>query len=131
HASAWAAAVTTCTSSPMPATRSSVERSSVWPPDPSGSRCLGCATRLSGHSRVPLPPASTRTCRLKEGLARARREKGGGAGIAGEVGGEVGVLPGQVEIVASEMPERGHLAVDGPAQLERADDPERRQIDVL
>ena len=67
HASACDAAVTTRTESPMPSTRSTEARSSVAPPAASGSKCFGLASRLSGHSRVPLPPARTRTCRLTMG----------------------------------------------------------------
>src|SRR5579884_492108 len=133
HASAWAATVTTCTVPPSGSTRSSVARSSGTPPGPSGKRCLGTAARETGQSRVPLPPARTRTWRatLVSGAGRRRREQGLGARLLGELGGAVGALPGQVQVAAAEVPESGHLAVDGPAQLQVADDAHRREVEVL
>src|ERR1700736_270965 len=134
HSSACDAAVTTDTESPSPWTRSTVARSSVRPPGARGRRCLGSAPRLSGQRRVPLPPARTRTCRptaARSARGRCGGQQGLGTRVAGEVLGQVHVLPGQVQIVATKVAEGRHLAVDRTAQLEGADDPEGGEIDVF
>src|SRR5581483_6262360 len=131
QACACEATVTMCTEPPSGSTRSSVARSSGTPPGPSGSRCLGTAAREIGHRRVPLPPARTiRWSATRLGDAR-RRDQRLGPRLLGELGGAVGALPGQVEVAAAEVPVGGHLAVDGPAQLQVADDAHRREVEVL
>src|SRR5690606_22028020 len=45
--------------------------------------------------------------------------------------GLVGPLPRQVQVGAAEMPVRGHGPVDGPLQLQVADDDARPQVEVL
>ena len=52
-------------------------------------------------------------------------------GVLGPLIGEGRALPGKIEIAPPEVAVGGDLAVDGPAQLERAHDPEGREIDVL
>src|SRR5207237_9641702 len=102
----------------------------VGRPAASGSKCFGLASRLSGHSRVPLPPARTRTCRLTMGppgrrLTGGRAEQGLGSRLTRPFRRERGLFPGQVEVAAAEVAERRHLVVYRAAQLERADDAER------
>src|SRR5918993_1435707 len=68
-----------------------------------------------------------------------RRRGSGEAGHAGpalpscrgaERVGLVGALPGELRLGAPEVSERGGLLVDRPAQVERLDDPARREVEV-
>src|SRR5260221_715047 len=125
---AWEATVTTCTVTPSGSTPAMGARSRLPPPRPPGHQGFGPpgpAARLSGQSRVPLPPARITACSAnRPALDRARgrhAEQRLGARLLGELGGPVGLLPGQVEVVATEVPVGGHLLVDRPAQLQVAD----------
>src|ERR1700680_1440203 len=123
----------TWTLSPRPMTRSRVARNSVSPPGASGRRGFGVALRLSGHRRVPLPPASTRMWRptrrrpeLRRRLGRGGREERLGARVLRPLLSEVDALPREVEVAAPEVAVRGYLAIDRLTQFERAHDPEGR-----
>ena len=52
------------------------------------------------------------------------------AGIAGELGGFIGCLPGEVGIVAAEVSVSGGFAIDRTAQLQGIDDALGRELEM-
>src|SRR5687767_6359932 len=86
------------------------------------------ARAAGGKPRRPAPPWAANAIRARLGdRALALLQPGGGA----QGGGLVRLLPGEVVVLAAEVPVGGGLLVDRPVQVEVAPDRGRAQVEVL
>src|SRR2546423_1918376 len=71
---------------------------------------------------------NTRTPNLSHDTTLGHRRQ---AHLPAECGRLVGLLPGELRQLPTEVAVAGRLAVDRPAQVQRLDDAARRQLEVL
>ena len=85
----------------------------------------GARAHQREHGGVHARPSPAGPMRSEGRSARSSQ-----AGLAAQQLGLVGALPGEVVVAAPEVAVGGRLAVDGPPQVEVADDGRRAQVEV-